>query len=329
MRSPVVLALLAGLLCPASVSAQSKANLGKHDSHFLQLVVPEGAADEILGNLVALKVDAKANKMHERVFLMLQTAATKVEQALAKEKTARKKAGERAEKQVARDAKEKAAKAKEAEAAKRAGASDDAAATAQLEFTRGAQATRPMKASMRSPRCNVPRFATLAEARAAAAAGKHDLAAMPFIVAQWSGARRLDSEVRARWSAPALSALPPNVTISYHSPHAAKVQREQGQQGQGGGAETMEVFQPTRIPLREYFANCFGSKKRSGYETEHCAQAVPLQQLLQLFPPQEAEMARQGLAPFDDLLLGQGGFAATELAKGGFSASELEEAGFA
>ena len=92
-------ALAAPAACRGFTAAQ---NLGKHDSHFLQLVVPAGDGQAVLDNLHSLKATAKADGMHERVFLLLQTASTKVEQALAKEVAAQKRAAERQKKAEAK-----------------------------------------------------------------------------------------------------------------------------------------------------------------------------------------------------------------------------------
>ena len=40
------------------------------------------------------------------------------------------------------------------------------------------------------------------------------------------------------------------------------------------------MFKPEMLRLREYFERCYGPKLRSGYATEHCAQTVPLRDLL-------------------------------------------------
>ena len=37
----------------------------------------------------------------------------------------------------------------------------------------------------------------------------------------------------------------------------------------------MEVYQPEMIGFSRYFASCFGQKKTSGTETDHCEQVIP------------------------------------------------------
>ena len=56
----------------------------------------------------------------------------------------------------------------------------------------------------------------------------------------------------------------------YYAPHLAKLMLAQG--GEGG---SMEVYQPEMIGFSRYFASCFGQKKTSGTETDHCEQVIP------------------------------------------------------
>jgi len=255
------LALLGACSC---VSAQSAKNLGKHDSHFLQLVVPDGDAEEVLKDLVQLKVAAKG--MHERVGLLLQTAHTKVHVAMEKAAAAKKKADALAEKKAARDAKEAAENA----AAESAG-DGGAPALRQATFTTGADTCKPLSKSAGAKKCNIPRYGTAKEMEAAMESGAQTMDE-PFLLSLNTQDTVLLDEVAARyWSAPALRTVK-NVTVEYWSAHAAKMKRQSGMPGY----ETQETFTPEKVELREYFARCFGAGKRSGYDTEHCDQMVPL-----------------------------------------------------
>ena len=137
--------------------------------------------------------------------------------------------------------------------------------------------TKPLRASLRAPRCTVPRFDSLADALKAVAAGRHDLRTTPFITTWQAGIKGFDAAVRRHWSQPALTATT-NVTLQYYSPHQAKLRRQHGEAP--GGDETLEVFKPEMLSFQQYFERCYGSKLRSGYSTEHCAQTVPLRDLL-------------------------------------------------
>jgi hypothetical protein len=83
MRSAIFASLL-GVVCAAAAN-------GPTDNYFLQIVVPRGDGDAMLGDIQKLRDFAKEQKLHDRLQLMLGTAYIKVNEGNLKDAKAKEK----------------------------------------------------------------------------------------------------------------------------------------------------------------------------------------------------------------------------------------------
>jgi hypothetical protein len=142
-------------------------------------------------------------------------------------------------------------------------ASEDA-----ISFSVGARRTKPLKPSMQAKTCNFKTFQA-ADFQNDYYNGKVDINT-PFKIV---GADAELQRLREKWTLSNFRAKE-NSTIKYLSPMMAKMMHE-GQRDPEQ-AQTVEMLQPQLVKPAEYFAQCFGQKKKTGTETEYCEQKVPL-----------------------------------------------------
>jgi hypothetical protein len=229
-------------------------------NHFsMQLKVPESKIGLTLEDAKKLLEFGKKEKMGQPLLISLRSVVQKLE---GKHRTQKKKEAKAAE--VEKNRKLIYGDKTSDESATPDGHEQDEEA---VTFSIGARRTKPLKRSMQAKKCNFPTY-TAEEFANKYQNGEIDIYA-PFKI---TDAETQVKKLREIWTISKLRTKT-NSTIKYLSPMMAKMMQE-GQRDPTQG-QTVEMLQPTLVSPAEYFANCFGEKKKTGTETEYCEQTVP------------------------------------------------------